>query len=116
MILYFCALRHGERAVLRQTVPVSSMAERSAVNRNVDGSSPSRGVLVARLKAADHIYGLLYVYPVCQRSITIEEVLEATNLTSHTSQSRYCFALPYKSDVDRGGAKMMIRRLHLVFS
>ena len=25
-------------------IPVSSMAERSAVNRNVDGSSPSRGV------------------------------------------------------------------------
>ena len=44
-------------------VPVSSMAERSAVNRNVDGSSPSRGVLVVRLKAAEVICGLLLLTP-----------------------------------------------------
>ena len=69
MLSYFCALRPGERAVLRQVFPVSSMAERSAVNRNVDGSSPSRGVIPARLKAAEVICGLLHVYHVCLDSV-----------------------------------------------
>ena len=48
------------------------MAERSAVNRNVDGSSPSRGVLVVRLKAADRLCGLLHVYPIYLDSVLFQ--------------------------------------------
>ncbi len=35
---------HGYVKIIPDVIPASSMAERSAVNRNVGGSSPPRGV------------------------------------------------------------------------